>query len=151
MPQIHYQQTGLFHVITKTLNNIPWCTKSGVPECLLSCLFTARDLYGTQLYAFCILPNHLHLLLCPGSKGLSKFMQAFKSNSTKALRTKCGIEKFRWHPGFYDERIRDERQRSAVIAYVQGNAMRHGLVSDILDWPWTSLKHQAKVDPLELW
>jgi hypothetical protein len=61
------------------------------------------------------------------------------------------VSSFRWQSGFYDEWIRDERQQSAAIAYVQGNGMKHGLVKEIMDWPWSSLHYPERMDPLELW
>jgi len=133
------------------MDNFAWCTNKGVPRRLIDHLCKTRDVYGALLHAFCILPNHVHLVLCPGPKGLSKFMQSLKSNSAKNLRTVRGLENFRWQTGFYDERIRDSNQRSSAMAYVQGNAMKHRLVSEIIDWPWTSLRHPEAVDLLEPW
>ncbi len=153
MPQIHYEQFGTFHAITNTANGIAWCTNPRVPECIIDHLCQARDLYEARLHAFCILPDHLHLILSPGPKGLSRFMQAFKSNSTKYLRKQIPglFDQIGWKKGFYDERIRGNRQQSAAFTYVQGNAMKHGLVSGIQDWPWTSLHFPELIDPLELW
>ncbi len=45
-----------------------------------------------------------------------------------------------WQKGFFDERIRDERQLTKAFNYVTCNAMLHKLVKDPLDWPWTSLR-----------
>ena len=59
--------------------------------------------------------------------------------------------RFRWQSGFYDEWIRDERQLSAAIAYVQGNGMKHGLAREIEEWPWSSLHYQELMDPLDIW
>ncbi len=78
-------------------------------------------------------------------------MQSFKCNTAKAVQRKLGKERFSWQAGFFDERIRDSKQRSAVIGYVHGNAMKHGLVREILHWPWTSLRHASILDPLEFW
>jgi putative transposase len=57
----------------------------------------------------------------------------------------------RWQNGFHDELIRDGRQRSAALSYVHGNAVKHGFVTEIPDWPWTSLHFQDRVDPMEVW
>ena len=153
MPQIHREQFGLFHVTTTTQDKIPWCITAGVPEHLIHCLALARNIYGAKIHAFSILPNHLHLILSPGIKGLSKFMQAFKSRSIKGLQKPLHglIERRSWQAGFYDERIRNENQLSAAMAYVQGNGMKHGFAREIMDWPWTSLHFPTTVDPLDFW
>ena len=100
---------------------------------------------GAKLYVFCILPDHLHILLSPGEKGLSAFMHAFKKNSSRE------ISALTWQKGYHDERIRDDKQRGAVVGYIQGNAMKHHFVSDSIDWPWTSLHFPNVLDPMEIW
>jgi hypothetical protein len=57
----------------------------------------------------------------------------------------------KWQKGYHDERIRDSRQRSTVFHYIQGNAMKHEFVNDMLDWPWTSLHFSHLLDPMEIW
>lgn len=153
MPQIHREQFGVFHVTTNTANSVAWCTWNGIPECLIDHLCKARDLYKAELYAFCILPNHLHIIVAPSSKGISKFMQAFKTNSAKYLKKHYPLKakQIGWQENFYDERIRDGAQRSTALAYVQGNGMKHGLVQNILDWPWTSLHFPSVLDPMDIW
>lgn len=152
MSQKHYQQThGIFHLTTNTKDAVPWCTYETVPMMLIEHLCKTRDVYEAQLFAFCILPNHLHCILCPGPRGISRFMQSFKSNSTKDIRERLRSTKIAWQQGFHDERIRDDAQRSAVVAYVQGNGMKHGLVKEIMDWPWTSLHFPSHVNPMDIW
>lgn len=56
-----------------------------------------------------------------------------------------------WQKGYYDERIRDGRQFTHAMHYVQGNAMRHRLVQDILGWPWSSLLHPHLLDTCAMW
>ncbi|MDD5055753.1 MAG: transposase [Candidatus Peribacteraceae bacterium] len=153
MPQIHRQQFGLFHVTSKTENNVPWCTRDGIPDVLINNLFETKAIYKAGVHAFCILPNHLHLIITTGPRGLSRFMQSFKSNSAKDIKVLLPVwaSRFRWQAGFYDEWIGDERRQSAAIAYVQGNGVKHGLAKEIADWPWSSLHYLDQMDPLELW
>ncbi|MFA7682017.1 MAG: transposase [Candidatus Peribacteraceae bacterium] len=79
-------QQGTFHVTTNTKNKLPWCTWPGVPEILIDNLVMTRNLQKAELFAFCILPDHMHLVLRPGPDGLSAFMHSFKRNSSKDIR-----------------------------------------------------------------
>lgn len=182
MGQKHYAQAGTFHITTNTFGAIPWCTIEGAPQMIIDNLLMTRNFHGAKLYAFCILPDHLHLILSPGERGLSAFMHSFKRNTSKDvtkffnlnrsagsltrasfLHRGAGVDeprlrqenktqkRFRWQNGFFDERIQTSDQRATVLAYVQGNAMKHGLVADILDWPWTSLHFQHLLDLMEIW
>lgn len=145
MPQKHPQQQGTFHVTTSVRDRAPICIAKGIPKRIIHHLCETRGMQGAKLYAFCILPDHIHILLSPGEKGLSGFLHAFKKNSSRDIRSLF------WQKGYHDERIRDSRQRGTVAGYIQGNAMKHHLVSDILDWPWTSLHFPQMLDPMEIW
>ena len=69
MTQQHFEQQGIFHVTTNAKQKIPWLTWTGVPEILINNLWMTRNLYHAEVYAFCILPDHMHVVLRPGEKG----------------------------------------------------------------------------------
>lgn len=192
MGQRHPAQAGTFHITTNAAGRVPWCTMEGVPEMLIDNLCMSRSVHSVQLHAFCILPDHVHIIVSVGEKGVSGFMHSFKRNSSKDLHAlfpasrsaasfpphisrsaasftralhvgtagvgeprlrdlKIDPTLMRWQNGFYDELIRDGRQRSAALSYVHGNAVKHGLVTEILEWPWTSLHYQNRLDSMEVW
>ena len=165
MPQKHAEQHGTFHITTNTNRKIPWCSLPGVPEILIDNLFMTRNLQEAIILAFCILTNHMHIIVSPGEKGLSTFMQSFKGNSSRdahlllsgratrssdprVAATECedAIDHFSgWQKGYYDELIRDEKQLEQALTYVQENALKHDLVEHSEDWPWTSLHYSEKL------
>lgn len=95
--------------------------------------------YTTAVYAWCILPNHYHILI--------------KTDRLKEFR--CEIGKFHgrssfewngedqhrgrqvWHNCF-DREIRSERHFWASVNYIHHNPVRHGYVEKWQDWPWSS-------------
>lgn len=180
MSQRHGAQHGIFHVTTNAAKKIPWMTMDGVPEIIIDNLMMTRNVHCAHVHAFCILPDHMHIILTPGKKGLSAFVHSFKRNSSKDIRAILGVRSagslparyanhdagvneprlreavehpntIRWHNGFHDELIRDEKQRTAALSYVQYNAGNHNLVTAGADWPWTSLHFPHLLDPLGLW
>lgn len=162
MSQRHGEQLGMFHITTNAKGKVPWCTLPGIPEILIDNLVMTRNVLKGQLYSFCILPNHLHIIVSPGKKGISEFMRSFKTNSSRDIslflrsggpRTSAasGKEFSGWQKSFYEERIRDGRQCGSVMDYVQRNALRHKLVQESLDWSWTSLHFPHLLDEMEMW
>jgi len=87
MSQKHYSQQGTFHITTNAKNKIPWLTYDRVPEILIDNLIMTRNVYEAKVYAFCILPDHMHILMSPGERGLSDFMQSLKRNSACDINT----------------------------------------------------------------
>ncbi len=86
MTQYHGAQEGLFHVTTNARGRMPWCTIPGVPEIIIDNLRMTRHLYGAKIHAFCILPDHVHMIVIPGTRGLSDFVHSFKRNSSWQIR-----------------------------------------------------------------
>ena len=174
MAQKHYKQSGTFHITANSKKDVSWCTCPGIPEILIDNLFMTRNIQNAKIYAFCIMPDHMHILMSPGEKGLSAFMHSFKRNSSKDIKYYLGssgnrtraavVNIFRsrgsdtpalqftgWHNGFYDERIRSADQRTNAFNYIKRNPIKHHSVTDIVDWPWHSMHFEHLLDSTDFW
>ena len=172
-------QQGLFHVTTNTKGRTPWCTLPRIPLMIVRDLMFAKTLSHSKLYAFCILPDHVHMILRPGPKGLSKFVESFKKNSARNIRiflndkiakenecvfgsgpyvrsatqgdsdTTETADFSGWQKGFHDVRLTEIKQVRAAMLYVQKNAQGHELVAEAVNWPWSSLQFPKMIDALD--
>ncbi len=88
-----------------------------------------------RLTAASLMPDHLHALLNPRELDVIRWASAFKSYSTHVAH-ETGHQGTIWQPGFYDRRIRDEREFEGALFYVRQNAVREGLVEREEDWAW---------------
>lgn len=158
MTQRHFEQQGIFHVTTNARGKIPWLTWQGVPEILMDNLWMTRNIHGAEVYAFCVLPDHMHVVMKPGERGLSRFMHSFKRNAMRDLRSfrsgrslSSAMETIAWQKSFHDEKIETDSQRENVLAYVRCNAWKHGFVQDPNDWRWSSLKYPHLINAVQIW
>jgi putative transposase len=51
---------------------------------------------------------------------------------------------------FSDRIIRDERHFFQAMNYIHYNPLKHGYVTDVYDWPWSSLKNYLDQNGREL-
>lgn len=79
-------QHGLFLITSNARDREPWCVFQSIPEMIIMNLLLTKRIQGAKLYAFCILPDHMHLIIRPGKRGISQFMQSFKMNSAREIR-----------------------------------------------------------------
>ncbi len=171
MAQFHPIQHGTFLVTTNAKNKEPWCVFKNNPHILIGNLFLTRNLLDSKIFAFCILPDHMHIILEPGVRGLSAFMKSFKENSSRGIRrymkegidyydnpfasadaavgaSQFGINLFHgWQHGFDSRGIGTDTGMENAIRYVESNAARHHLVRSAHDWPWTSLHFPHLLKP----
>lgn len=142
---------------TNTKNHVPWLTHSDVPEILLDNLVMSKNLHNVKLYAFCILPDHLHLFVHVRENGLSRFMHSLKRNvsvDAKTLmsggsRTSAARGDITFQKSFHARRITNDHQFDKTLRYVRYNAFFHHLVAHPHNWPWSSLVQNSILDPID--
>ena len=95
------------------------------------------------LYSFCIMPNHVHILIKPlqnVKKGYFSFAEIMKSHkgitANKANKYLNRKGQF-WHHENYDHWVRDDKEFHNIIWYIINNPVKAKLVKDFQDWKFT--------------
>jgi putative transposase len=105
-------------------------------------LWEAKRKFAVEVLAFCVMPNHWHLLVIPEKDGeLSSFMQWLANTHTLRYRKAKGTQGqgALYQGRFKSLAIEDESYLSTVWRYIERNALTAGLVRQADDWPWSSL------------
>ena len=97
--------------------------------------------------AVVILPEHLHIMftLPSGDSDFSGRWRRIKSLFTRQV-VACGISIKRndkgeytlWQRGFWEHTIRDEADFARHADYIHYNPVKHGLVPQVIQWPYSS-------------
>lgn len=113
-------------------------TRHELAEDVIASLHWLREQRDVRLYAFCLMPNHVHLLLSlpEGSKPLGEVLGAFKTFTTKKA-WKYGIKGELWQQRFYDHILRRSEDGRAVGAYILANPVRKGLAERPEEYPYS--------------
>jgi putative transposase len=137
------------------------------PRWFLESLDTARRATPFSLWAFVIMPEHVHLVIAPGETyDISRILARIKRPvTTKAVdhvrRTQPAflrrmterrpggrVTRRFWKPGGgYDRNLWTPEEIHKTIRYVHDNPVRRGLVEKPQDWPWTSYRTWTGEDP----
>ncbi len=90
-----------------------------------------------NVYAYCFMPDHLHLELVglDEDSDLIEMMKGFKGEAT-ALARAFGIGNL-WEKSYYDHILRACDPAEAVAWYIFANPVRKGLVKDARNWPYS--------------
>jgi putative transposase len=107
-----------------------------------------RSLASFHIDAWVVLPDHTHCLwtLPENDANFSGRWQAIKmafSKGVKAGEALCASAEARgergiWQRRFWEHTIRDERDYAAHMDYIHFNPVKHGLVANVGDWPFSS-------------
>ena len=86
-----------------------------------------RGKFHLRIYAYCLMPNHVHLLLESGSEPLSKFMQGLQQSYTqyfnRSYRKVCHLFQGRYKAIICDK----DKYLLALLRYIHLNPVRAGL------------------------
>jgi putative transposase len=102
---------------------------------------------GVEVWAYCLMPNHVHLILTPTrADGLGLAVGEAHRRYTNFINARG-----RWTGHLFQSRFAsvamDETHLMAAVRYVNLNPVRARLVSRAEDWPWSSARaHLAGVD-----
>ena len=96
----------------------------------------------TRLLAYCLMPNHWHLVLHPRADGeLSKFLQRVTLTHTQRYHAQTRTVGYgHVYQGRYKSLpVELGGHFLTVVRYVERNAKRAALVKRAEDWPWSSV------------
>jgi len=107
-----------------------------------------RQRHPFQVDAWVVLPEHIHAVwtLPPGDADFSKRWRLIKSGFSRALPKieyrssvrKAAGERGIWQRHFWEHLIRDEKDFERYVDYVHVNPVKHGLVAQVSQWPYSS-------------
>ena len=74
------------------------------------------------LYAYVVMPNHVHLLLMPlGGWSVREIVESVKKFTARRINAFLGRRGALWQKESYDTLVRNERQFRAIIRYIREN------------------------------
>ncbi len=102
---------------------------------------------GTAVWAYCLMPNHVHLIMVPSSPdGLRAALGEAHRRYTRMINFREGCRGHLWQERFHSF-VMDEGYLMACARYVELNPVRAGLVARPEDWLWSSARaHLAGKD-----
>ncbi len=140
---------------------------------VIKAMEAARQRHSIYIWAYAIMPDHVHLLVMPRTEqySIQKLLFSLKrpvswkakrfliaahdSKWTDRLTVAKGprtVFRF-WQPGGgFDRNICSSKGIAQVAAYLHANPVRRGLVNEPTDWYWSSARWWAgdRAGPLEV-
>lgn len=94
---------------------------------------------GVQIWAWVLMPNHVHLILVPSDPdGLRRCLSAVHRRYAGHVHARLKRTGHFWQ-GRFGCVAMDEAHLGAALRYLALNPVRAGLVKHAADWPWSSV------------
>ena len=94
--------------------------------------------YGIEILAYCLMNNHVHHILVPGSPdALANALAATHMRYAQVINGTKGWQGHLWQERFFSSAL-DEGYLWSAIRYVERNPVSNGMVRHAWEYPWSS-------------
>ena len=99
--------------------------------------------YGVHIWAYCLMPNHIHLICVPQTDGaLARAFNTLHMRYAQYFNNKRGISGHLWRARFMSCAL-DDRSVYEEIRFIENDPVRAGLVGRSEDYPWSSARQHV--------
>lgn len=112
---------------------LPHWTKEGAKYHVRLRLVDSLPQKKLSLYTWCIMPNHVHVLVEPVNHDLSKILNSWKTFTARETNKLLGREgKPFWQREYFDHLVRNQEHLEQTHAYIWNNPE----VAGLKNWKW---------------
>ena len=111
----------------------------------LATLAEFKGEYGVKVYAFCLMTNHVHLIVQPGEvvAGLGQLMKRLAGRQTRYVNRQERRSGTLWESRYKSSPIQTDAYLLACCRYVELNPVRAGMVTNPGEYRWSSYVQRA--------
>jgi len=132
-------ENACYHINTRGNRKQPVFKEDTDYRTYLHILIKAKKKYSIRLYAYCLMPNHVHLLADPDvQRDLSAFMHWLNRGYCAYFNMKYKIVGHLWQGRFKSKPIVKDQYLINCADYIEENPVRAQLVSCAAQYIWSS-------------
>lgn len=142
---------GIYHVYARGVNKRAVFRDARDNAMYLRLLERAVARRHWQVMAYCLMGNHLHLLVQTPDADLSRGMQELHGEYARRFNLRHDRVGHVFQGRFGAKLIRDDAQLWTAVAYLATNPVKAGLCAAAAEWPWSNVRYALGHEPGPPW
>ena len=140
----------IYHVINRGNNRQTVFSSEGDFKAFLKAIADLKERLAFDLYGYCLMTNHIHLLIRPREGSISRIVQSLLVSHTQRFHRFHRSSGHVWQGRFKSPVIQDDDHLLAVLRYIEANPLRAKMVERAGDYAWSSFAFhgEGRADPL---
>jgi putative transposase len=133
------------HIIQRGHNRRAVFARQADYRLYLDALQDLKKQLGCKIYAYCLMTNHVHLVIDPGDavENLGLMMKRLAGRYTRRINHFNGRSGTVWNGRFKSSPIETDRYLLACCRYIELNPVRAKMISRPEEYPWSSYSHKV--------
>jgi REP element-mobilizing transposase RayT len=139
----------VFFLTICTADKQPYFSDPNISRAIVDELEYRRASKEIKLFCYCIMPDHLHMLISLeenytkkkgafGERTLQNWVSAFKRHTARISAQISNIRRL-WQSNFYDHVLRREESLVEICSYILNNPVRRGIVLSWEEYPYSKM------------
>jgi putative transposase len=129
----------IYHVINRGNNRAPVFLDDDDHVAFLKALGEMKERRPFEMYGYCLMANHFHLLIRPLETSISRLMQSLLVSHTHRFHRRHQGSGHVWE-GRFKSPVVQEEQLLTVLRFVEANPVRNRIVDEAGDYRWSSFR-----------
>ena len=143
-------RTGIYHVMLRGINRQTIFEDREDADKFLYTVQDVKETSGFDLYAYCLMTNHIHLLVKEGKEDFGQTMKRIGGKYVYWYNMKYERSGNLFQGRFKSEVVEDDEYLLMAMRYIHQNPVAAGMVKDPGNYPWSSyndyLKDSKRID-----
>ncbi|MCT4606821.1 MAG: transposase [Marinisporobacter sp.] len=144
-------ESGIYHIMMRGINR--QSIFEDEEDCIkfIQTIKKYKEKSGYQVYAYCLMGNHAHVLLKIGKEPLEQVMRRICGSYVYWYNNKYDRIGNLFQDRFKSEPVEDDKYLLTVQRYIHQNPIKAGLVTNIEEYKWSSYdEYVNKVDLIDI-
>ncbi|GAB4112575.1 MAG: hypothetical protein Kow00103_02290 [Candidatus Caldatribacteriota bacterium] len=130
--------TGIYHIIIRGINQQNIFSSDNDYKKFLHILSKCCRKSACEIYAYCLMSNHIHLLLKEGLEPLATIMKKIGTSYVSYYNWQYNRKGHLFQDRYKSEPVEDETYFLTVLRYIHQNPKKAGITENLDSYPWSS-------------
>jgi len=130
--------TGIYHVVLRGINRQIIFEEDEDYQKLLQTLQEYKETSGYEIYGYCFMSNHIHLLIKEGEEDLGIVFRRIGARYVYWYNWKYNRRGHLFQDRYKSEAVENDGYFLTVLRYIHQNPLKAGIVKELSEYPWSS-------------
>ena len=141
-------ESGIYHIMLRGINQQQVFEDTEDYEKFLDILRDCKEICRFEIYAYCLMGNHLHLLIKEGTESLEQMFKRICGRFVYWYNVKYRRIGHLFQDRFKSEPVDSDAYFYAVLRYIHQNPIKAGLCKRVGDYTYSSYLEYVNVNDL---
>jgi len=131
-------KSKIYHIMIRGINQQNIFSVDEDDEKFIAILFKYHKKSEYEIYAYCLMGNHVHLLIKEGREALPHAMKRIGTSYASWYNWQYNRKGHLFQDRYKSEPVEDDVYFLTVLRYIHQNPLKAGLTDDIASYQWSS-------------